>query len=195
MEKNIYLENRRQRNKIWFRLRLGVEQIIIKPYLLVGVFVIVLAGIITISQKQRVLSFLKPPELMWQIYDWIINAFCVLIPFLFLVGFISLVGELVARKDEGDIAEAFTTKDLHNGSPILIMKRHLKGTDVTVREFYSSIPFKRWVERMDEIGDALNVHFVEKIEYGGKSHGRRVVLKTSPGRKAKEQGVMYDDEF
>ena len=73
----------------------------------------------------------------------------------------------------------------------------IKGTGVTVREFYSPIPYKTWVEKQDAIADAMNVHFVEEIKYGGKNNndGNKIIIKTAKGRKNTEQGVLYDEEL
>lgn len=64
-----------------------------------------------------------------------------------------------------------------------------------MREFYSSIPMNRWIEKQDDFADLMNVHFVEKIKYGGKSNGKRIVIYTASGRKPSVQGELYDDEL
>lgn len=92
---------------------------------------------------------------------------------------------------------AFSAKDLRNGCPILINKRKIRATDVTVREFYSNIPYDVWIEKKEAIADAMNVHFIEEIQYGGKSNnnGKIIVIKTAKGRKPTNRGILYDEEF
>ena len=77
----------------------------------------------------------------------------------------------------------------------MMEKRNVKG-DVTIREFYSDIPMKSWIEKKEELADAFNCHFVgEQIFYGGKSDGKRIVIVTAKGRKPVPRGNLYDDEF
>lgn len=118
--------------------------------------------------------------------------------FLFIFVFIVyMIGELTARRDEGDLIIAFNEKDLQNGCPILMKKIQDKKTEVTIREFYSNTPLKRWLESKNEIEDSMNVHFVTPhIEYGGKNrdNGKRILLYTAKGRKRTERGMLYDRE-
>lgn len=108
------------------------------------------------------------------------------------------IGTLTARKDEGNLTLALKEQDLRNGVPLLIKKKKIKGTDVTVREFYSNIPFHTWIESKEAIADSMNVHFVEPaIEYGGKkkNNGKRIVIYTAKGRKPVKRGELYDEEL
>ena len=52
-----------------------------------------------------------------------------------------------------------------------------------------------WVERQEEIADAMNIHFVQNFRYGGKSNGNRIVMYSAEGREASSRGVLYDEEF
>lgn len=120
-----------------------------------------------------------------------------LIPALLILALLERIGELTARRDEAKLMVAFSANDLRNGCPILISKKKAKGTDVTVREFYSNIPYDVWIEKKEAVADAMNVHFVEEIQYGGKNNnnGKRIVIKTAKGRKPADRGVLYDEEF
>jgi len=74
-------------------------------------------------------------------------------------------------------------------------KKKVKSTDVVIREYYSCIPYNSWREKKDSIADAMNVHFVEEIQYGGKADGNRIVIKTARGRKLDKREALYDEEF
>ena len=74
-------------------------------------------------------------------------------------------------------------------------KRKVKGSNVTMREFYSAIPLEIWNTRKNAIADMMNLHFVEEIQYGGKADGRRIVIFTAPGRIPTKRGTLYDEEL
>ena len=90
---------------------------------------------------------------------------------------------------------AFEPKELRNGCPILMSKKKLKGTSAIKREYYSDIPLYVWEEKKNAIADAMNIRFVEEIQYGGRANGKRVVIYTTSGRKAESKGKLYDEEF
>ena len=74
-------------------------------------------------------------------------------------------------------------------------KRKVKGSNVTMREFYYTIPLDTWNTRKNAIADLMNIHFVEEIQYCVKSDGRIIVIFTAPGRKPTDRGTLYDKEF
>lgn len=94
---------------------------------------------------------------------------------------------------------AFKPTDLNHGFPILISRRKMKGVDnVTIREFYTYIPKKRWEEMQEEIADCMNITFVSPyIEYGGKhrNKGNRIIIYSVPNRKFKKRGALYDEKL
>ena len=74
-------------------------------------------------------------------------------------------------------------------------KKKLKGTSAIKREYYSDIPLYVWEEKKNAIADAMNIRFVEEIQYGGRANGKRVVIYTTSGRKVESKGKLYDEEF
>lgn len=193
-----YIQARRNRMKIFFRLRLGIQQLVLHPYCIV--IPVLLSFLSVILWKKRGIFFnveTVPPFLL-AIYKLAISVGIILIPIIFMAGFLEFVGNIAARKDESDLIVAFSESDLRNGHPILIKRKKIKGTSVTVREFYSCIPMKIWVQKKDDLADQMNIHFVEpSIEYGGKhnDNGNRIRLYTAPGRKRPERGILYDNEI
>jgi len=122
----------------------------------------------------------------------------VLLFVLFLLIYVEEIGRYIAMEVEGKLIGAFSVADLQNGHPILIMRKRKRGTKVTIYKFFNTIPLKRWEEMKDEIQDFMNIHFVAPyIEYGGrnKNNSKWILIYTAKYRKAKEQGIMYDDEF
>ena len=105
------------------------------------------------------------------------------------------IANVLAQKDEAALQNAFNPQELRNGCPILISKKQIKGSRVTRREFYSNIPMRIWVERQEDIADAMNIHFVEKLQYGANGNGKRIVMYTVAGRKSISKKELYDDEL
>lgn len=150
--------------------------------------------VLLINGKGKIINMFNTPPLLTPIINVCLNFLVVFIPVIISISIIQGVGELTARKDEADLMFVFDKKELINGCPMLIYKRTLKN-GVTVREFYSKIPMSRWQEQKEVIADVFNVHFICDIEYGGKSNGNKILIKTAKGRKAKDRGVLYDDTF
>ena len=93
---------------------------------------------------------------------------------------------------------AFSEKDLRYGAPLLLRSKRIKGTRVSVKEFYSRIPLQTWIEKKDAISDNMNIHLVSPyMEYGGKrgDNGNYIRIYTAPGRKRPERGTLYDTEI
>lgn len=190
-----YKQRRRNRRKRYYRVRLGVLQMIHKPLLNLLLIPIVIGTVFIWIKQDEIISLLDVPEFLLPIYRYIVLIFSILLPILCLLSLIDTIGQVTAKSDEADLQEAFKKQEQRNGVPILIDKKRIKGSNVTMREFYSEIPMKIWLERQEDISDLMNVHFVENIQYGGKSNGRRIVMYTAQGRENTPRGNLYEEEF
>lgn len=189
-----YNKNRYGIIKLFYRMSLGIRQFLNYPFLnFIWIFIVV-GTILLLNGKERFVDLLNPPPLLMPIINVCINFLVVFIPVIIFMSIIQGIGELTARKDEADLMFVFDKKELINAPPILIYKRTFKN-GVTVREFYSKIAMSRWQEQKATIEDVLNVHFIRDIQYGGKSNGNRILIKTAKGRRAIDRGVLYDDTF
>lgn len=187
---------RRNRIKQWLRIRLGILQMIHMPILNILFVPIVIFAVEIWKVKDKLFAMIEIPQILLPICKFSINFFGVMLPIFVLFFLIEVIGNITARKDEQDLEEAFDKKDLRNGRPILMSKKRIKGSNVIMREFYSSsIPMKVWVEKQQDIADSMNIHFVEPLRYGGKSNGRRIVMYTASGRENASRGNLYDDEL
>lgn len=197
MENNTYNIRRKNQIKQLMRLKLGFNQLIYKPILNLLWLLVCLATVIIIILKNNVIEVITIPKLIEPAFDIALNIFVFLIPIIMIFAILEYIGELTARKDENKLMVAFSAKDLRNGCPILISKKKVKGTDVTIREFYSNISYDVWIEKKEAVADAMNVHFIEEIQYGGKgnNNGKIIVIKTAKGRKPTDRGILYDEEF
>lgn len=198
MEKDIntqYIQNRYNRMRNWGHWGLAVSQMKQRPLLLILAILIIVLTVIIWEKMDFTFTVFDVPNMILPAYTVAVKVLGVIIPFFLLLGLVDVIGTLTARKDEALIQMAFKEKELRNGSPILIYKRKDKKTGVTVREWYSPIPMNLWVERQEEIADAMNIHFVQNFRYGGKSNGNRIVMYSVEGREATSRGVLYDDDF
>lgn len=195
MKDNQYLEQSRNRKKQFLRLRLGILQIIHKPLLAILFLPIIAISIFIWVKKDIAFRLLEPPQIIFPIYKYTISILAVLIPLFLFVACIECIGKMISRRDEANLLKAFTQKELRNGCPILMNKKTLKGSNVVMREFYSDIPMQTWISRQEDIADSMNLHFVEKLRYGGKSNGKRIVMYTAKEREITARGDLYDDEF
>lgn len=192
---NKYIQKKLSRKKNIYRCKLGMTQMIHFPLLNILLLPIIILTVIIWINIDYAFKAFDVPEIILPIYTVTIRVFGVLIPLLLVCGLINVIGFITSRKDEALVQMAFREKELRNGSPILMYKRKDRRTGVTTREWYSPIPMKLWVERQEEIADAMNIHFVQKFMYGGKSNGNRIVMCSAEGREATARGVLYDEEF
>jgi hypothetical protein len=195
---DIYLKERRNRSILYFRLGMGLRQLIQRPYNNIIVLLLIYLSIKIWRSKELFFILVDIPLILLPVYKYILSGIVTLVPILLFIRFIRYLGEMASRRDEAHLIVAFTVKNLRNGHPILIKRTKIKGTNVTIREFYSNIPMKAWIETKEAIADQMNVHFVEpSIEYGGKkkNNGNRVCLYTAPSRKPTDRGDLYDDEL
>ena len=189
-----YNKQRYNVKKNFYRIKLGISQFSNYPFLNFIWVLIAVGTVLLVNGKGKIVDMLYTTPQLTPIINVCLNFLFAFIPIIISISIIQGIGELTARKDEADLLFVFDKKELINGCPILIYKRTLKN-GVTVREFYSKIPMSRWLERKEAIADIMNVHFVGDFEYGGKSDGNKILIKTAKGRKAKDRGILYDDRF
>lgn len=190
-----YIQNRQNRMRNYGHWKLALGQMKQYPILLILTIPIIALMVIVWLKIDFAFTVFDVPKMILPAYTVTIKVLGVMVPFLLFWGLIDIIGTLTARKDEALIQMAFKEKELRNGSPILIYKRKDKKTEVTIREWYSPIPMNLWVERQEEIADAMNIHFVQNFRYGGKSNGNKIVMYSAEGREATSRGVLYDDDF
>lgn len=191
----VYIQKRQNRQKLFFRLRFGISQMIHKPWLNILLFPIIAGTIYLWMKKDVIYTLFDVPYFMQSMYHYTILTLLIMLPVVCVFAVIIGLANIFAQKDEADLLNAFTPQELRNGCPILMSKKRIKGTNVICREFYSNIPMRIWVERQGDIEDALNVHFVEKLQYGAGANGKRIVMYTAKGRKHTKKEDLYDDEF
>ena len=193
-----YLQAQYNRKRIYSRMRLGISRLFSSPgYLTVPALLIVLLFILW-KHRWNIFPVNHVPEVLLPVFRIAISTAVIFIPLVFLLGFLELLGNGTARRDEAAIMMAFSEKDLRYGAPLLLRSKRIKGTRVAVTEFYSRIPLQTWMEKKDAISDNMNIHLVSPyMEYGGKrgDNGNYIRIYTAPGRKRPERGTLYDTEI
>jgi len=119
----------------------------------------------------------------------------VVVTLVFALGIIYFIGEMTARRDEADLCLVFGDKrDIVYYPPILMKKKFDKKRQITQREFYTSIPMERWVEKREALCDRLDIHLIGDFSYGGKkkNKGNQIFFESAKGRKASDKGTLYD---
>lgn len=179
------------------RVRLGLQQI--KSHPLYCLVIVALIGVFAVIWKYRtsIFNFVYLPMEFINILHYFVSAMLVLTLMLFILIFVKYVGYLSAKDDESLISLAFEEQDWVKGLPILLSKKKIKKGEaiVTVREFYTTIPFERWEKKKEDIADMLNITLVSPyLERGGRKRnkGKRIVIYSVPDRKLQERGQLYD---
>lgn len=193
-----YNKAKRNRVKVYFRLKQGLYQLIYRPYNSLVPLLLVLLFFVLWGNRDTIFSYISVPESLRSAYNFSLSIIAIVVPLILLLGFLKLLGDKASIHYEACLIMAFSPKELRNGHPILISCKKVKGTDIKVMEFYSQIPMQIWLDKKEGIADMMDIHFVEpSIEYGGKkgNNGNRIRLYTAPGRKRLERGPLYDDEL
>lgn len=79
---------------------------------------------------------------------------------------------------------------------VLISCKRIKRTTVNVMSFYSlGVGMEHWKNESESIQDALDIHFVEPIKYGGRNGRNRniIVITAAPGAETQRKDVLYDE--
>ncbi len=181
--------------KCYFRFSLAIQQMISRPYL--NLFpLMVLAGFYRFwIQKSD--FYVNAPKLILPLLRGIVEIGGTTLFVIFFILTVYWLGVMKAKRDEYNLALAFTGQDLRNGYPVMMKKSKDRKTGVIIRVFYSQIPMERWRKYKEAIADCMNLHFVKPdFEYGGKNkdNGKLIVMYSKKGRKPLEREVLYDEE-
>ena len=196
MKQADYNQNRYNRKHEVYRLMLGIGQLINHPIINIMWLGFAIGVLGLIKVKQMIILGFDVPELLAPIFNGSMFFLVIMFPTLLAIGFIQGIGELTARKDEADIYRALCDRrDVKKETPILIYKKKLKGKNVIVREFYTTIPMECWQQKKEAISDIMNIHLIGDLEYGSKNNGNRIVMKSVKGRVNTKKEVLYDDNF
>ncbi|TQI69031.1 hypothetical protein [Clostridium sp. KNHs216] len=190
----------RRRNRSILRLRLwsGIKEVIAKPWKGILILLLCAAFIFLWSARDTLVPFHSDIPLLITVWDYIIAAFIPLLFLLLLVGLLLLLGTPFRAKAVESSLLQIGLANRYGYAPALISCRRIKNTQVSVMAFYSlGVGTETWETHRTEIQDALNVHFVEPIKYGGRNGRNRniIVITAAPGAEVRREDVLHDDEF
>ena len=188
----------RRRNRSILRLRLwsGIKGVIAKPWK--GVFILLLCAsfIFLWNVRDMLIPFHSDIPLLITVWGYIIAVFILLLFLFLLVGLLLLLGTPFRAKAVESSLLQIGLANRYGYAPALISCKRIKNTQVNVMAFYSlGVAMEIWETHRAEIQDALNVHFVEPIKYGGKNGRNRniIVITAAPGAETHRKDVLYDE--
>lgn len=190
----------RRRNRSILRLRLwsGIKEVIAKPWKGILILLLCAAFIFLWNARDTLVSFHSDIPLLITVWGYIITVLISLLFLLFLVGLLLLLGTSFRAKAVESSLLQIGLANRYGYAPALISCKRIKNTQVSVMAFYSlGVGTEKWETHSAEIQDALNVHFVEPIKYGGRN-GRNcniIVITAAPGAETQRKDVLYDDDF
>lgn len=190
---NKLIERKQNKKRTVSHLKLAICQLRQYPILLIFLLPIAALTVLAWINMDYVISIFNVPQILLPVYTVTIKIICILIPFILLIVIIDAIGSLSARKDEATIQMAFEEKELRNGSPILIYKRKDKLRRVIIREWYSPMSLKVWVDRQDRIEHQMNEHLVKELDYDSKVNDNRILMCSAKGIKPiEDEKPVYD---
>lgn len=176
------------RKKSVFRLKLGIQQIILKPLLSFFILIPIITAVLLDRIKTKFLTVFSVAEILKPIFSFCLNFVTVVLPIVFAVYILQTIGEIVAKKYESKISMCFDKKQLKNGSPVLVSKKQNKNA-ITL-EWFAFIPKYIWEEKQAYIADIFNARIIS-IDYGKKAN--RIVITAVKGKTSNSEGVIYDE--
>lgn len=187
----------RRRNRAILRLRLwsGIKDAVTKPQKGILILLLCAAFVSIWNVRNKLVPFHSDIPLLSTIWGYIIAVFLPLIFLLLLMGLLSLLGTPFRAKAVENSLLQIGLATRYDHPPALISRKRIKGTDVSIMTFYSlGVDKERWKKESEAIQDALNIHFVEPIRYGGKNRNM-IVITAAPGAETHREDVLYDDEI
>lgn len=179
MDNSQYNQNRYNRKRQWYRFKLGIQHLANYPIINLVWIAFVIGMYFLFRLRRIILTIFNVPQLLEPVFNWCITFFVIVFPILVAIGVIQGIGELIAKRDEADVFLVFSDRrDVKNEAPILIYKKKVKGKNVTVREFYTTIPMERWQQKKEAISDIMNIHIIGEIEYSNHN-GNKIIMKST----------------
>lgn len=192
-----YRKDKHRRIKAYYRLRLGFEQLINRPYYNAFIFLMLIPFLVAWNNLDFFLPIeVIPEELLASCY----TAISVLLALAFVLCeliVIRTLGFFTARDFEEILSVVFSVSyDFE--CPIMHSCKTNRHNGVTIYEFFSEISKAKWESNMDDIAERKTIHYVSpRITHGGKrsDNGNFIKLYTQKGLLPPERGIMHDTEI
>ena len=198
-QEKMLARKRRNRTILWLRLCSGMREVATRP--LKGIPLVLLCGVFVFIWNTRnmlVQPFHNSNPLLSTVCSYLIIVFIPMFFLLLLAGLLFLFGTpFRAKAIEASLLQ-IGLSNRYGHAPALISRKHVKNTSVSVLMFYSpAVGMERWEKQKSEVQDALNLHFVEPIKYGGRKASNRniIVITATSGVAIRREDTLYDDEI
>lgn len=197
-QEKVLAQRRRNRTILWLRLRSGIKKIVEKPWKGISILLLCAAFVFLWNTRDTLIPFHSDIALLSTIWGYLTAVFIPLLFLLLLVGLLLLLGMPFRAKAIEDNLLQIGLFNRYGHAPVLLSRKRVKNASVTVMAFYSlGIGMERWEKQGAEVQDALNVHFVETVKYGGRNGRNRniIVITAAPGAGVRRENTLYDDEI
>lgn len=195
MDNKQFNEERYNRQKQKYRFFLGIQQLVNHRFLNV-IWILFAVGVSFMAKiEKKYIANIEVYPMFQSTFSVCMKVIMIIFPVICAVGLVQFIGYCFAVKDEGRIYKIFCdNKNNRYEAPILTKKK--VTNEVTIREFYTTIPMKEWQDRENDICDVFNCRIQGSIEYGGKNNrtGYLRTLKSVNERKGKGK-VFYDRDM
>lgn len=198
-QEKLLAQRRRNRTILWLRLCSGIKEVAARPWKGIPIALLCVAFVFSWNIRDTLsLPFRNSIPLLSAVYGYLIAVFIPLLFLLILAGLLFLLGTPFRAKVIEDSLRQIGLSNRYGHAPVPISRKRIKNTRVSIMEFYSlGIAMEHWEKQGAEVQDALNVHFVEAIKYGGRNGQNRniIVITAAPGVGTCREDPLYDDEI
>ena len=192
----VLAQRRRNRSILQLRLWSGIKEVIAKPWKGILILLLCATFIFLWNVRDTLVPFHSDIPLLITVWGYIIAVLIPLLFLLFLVGLLLLLGTPFRAKAVESSLLQIGLANRYGYGPALISCKRIKGTDVSIFTFFSlGVGIETWKTHRSEIQDAINIHFVEPIKYGGRNGQNRnmIVIAAAPGAETHRKDVLYDE--
>ncbi|WP_283606650.1 hypothetical protein [Faecalispora anaeroviscerum] len=194
-QKKVLAQRRRNRTILRLRLWSGIKEAV-KTWKGISILLLCAAFILLWNIRDTLVPFHSDISLLITVWGYIIAVFIPLLFLLFLVRLLLFLGTpFRANAVESSLLQ-IGLANRYGYAPALISCKRIKNTQVSVMAFYSlGVAMETWETHRAEIQDALNIHFVEPIKYGGRNGRNRnmIIITAVPGAEIRREDVLYDE--
>lgn len=196
MDNNIQrLKEKRRRAVLFYRLQQGLTGIIHSPWKIIPLLIVAVAWGLLLHIRDSFIPAGLSPSLA-TVYSYTALAVVVALGAFLFVGVLYAISvPICSRRYENALLSIdFTTHD--EATPALLSRKRIPRSEVSVLTFYSmGIGKELWERRKGEVEDALNVHCVQPIQYGGRKGKNRnlIVLTVGNGPENRRTEPLYDE--
>ena len=189
---------KRRRRVYLLRLQTGLSGFAKAPWKIIPILLLCGLSMAVWDNRSQIKPFSVDNHLLTAIYNYAVALLIPLVSIVLLAGVLLLLTWPKRAGTYEDCLRQMGLVDRYGNPPALICQNRVKGTEASIMAFYSlGIGREIWEKHSADIQDALNVHFLEPIKYGGRNERNRniIIITVAPGAEIQRKDVLYDDEI